>query len=119
MKNLRVVGLCALVAMCALAAAQDAINLKFAPKAGDTFKYKLSGNLDFQGQSGTITSNIEDKVSKSDDSGYTISSSQSGTVIEFNGQNIPGPDATSTTTFKPSGEIVDIQADQSAGNNPW
>ncbi len=119
MKNLRVVGLCALVVLGAFAAAQDAMTLKFAPKMGDTFKYKLSGNLDFQGQSGTITSNINDKITKSDDSGYTISSTQSGTVIEFNGQTIPGPDATETTVFKSTGEIVDIQSEQSAAQNPW
>ena len=46
----RIISLGVLAALCAVAfAAQDALTLKYTPKVGDTFKYKLSATMDFMG----------------------------------------------------------------------
>jgi hypothetical protein len=119
MKNLRIVGLCALVALGALAAAQDAMNLKFAPKVGDTFKYKLNGNFTTSQIDGTISASVTDKVTKSDGNGYTMSSTQSDLTISIAGSPQPGgPDQTDTTSFNSKGEILDIEAEQ-VNDNMW
>lgn len=115
-KNIRAIGLCALVALCAVASAQDALNLKFSPKVGDTMKYKLTGSLETPQGPGEISGVIEDKVTKADADGYTVTSSQNSMNVTFGGSSIPIPDSSSTSVFKLSGEVVDLQADQVTGD---
>lgn len=116
-KNFRAFSLGALVLVCAVALAQEALTLKFSPKVGDTFKYKLTGSLTVGGATADLSGDIEDKVTKADDSGYTIESTQKNIKVSVNGSEMPPqPDATDTTVSKPNGEIVDLTADHVDGD---
>ena len=111
-------GLGLLVATCAVAiAAVDAITLKYAPKVGDSLKYKMTGQLQIMGTSADIAGDFEYKVTKVDtDGSYTIESSQKNMQVSFGGQNMNPPDSKDTTVSKANGEIVDYQTDHQDPN---
>jgi hypothetical protein len=115
----RFVGMGLFVAACAIAlAAQDGVMLKYAPKVGDTLKYKMTATMDVGGGTATVAADFTDKVTKADDTSYTVEQTQSNIQVSFNGQDMPGPDSTDTTTFKQNGEIVDIQTSDQQQQDP-
>lgn len=112
-RTTRLIGLGLLVAAFGFTfVGKDPVTLKFAPKVGDSLKFHLTANMTTQMGDATVTADLQDKVTKSDDSGYTIESSQSNGQVSFNGGSQPLPDGTDTTTSKPNGEITDLQSSQ-------
>jgi hypothetical protein len=105
----------ALLALAALSVAalavQAGLNVKRQAKEGQTIKYKLEGDIDFQGTPVGLSATVTQKVTKVEPSGnYTLEESQSDAKLVVNGaeQEMPS-DGTATSTYKPSGEIVEVK----------
>lgn len=122
MRNgLRFIGLAAIAALSLTAMAiQEGIVLKRTSKVGDTAKYRMKAEMDFGGQAATFSGLITEKVTKvADDGQYTVQSTTSEGKVTMNGSEIPGAGdtaETTSTTFKPNGEVVTIISEQSDPN---
>ncbi len=111
-KRLRILGLSLVVALCSLSsAADDAVTLRFAPKAGDTFMYKLVAKMQFKTAAITITTDLLNRVTQADKDGYAVESKQSNLQITVGGSTSKAPGGTDTTSYKSNGEVVDVKAD--------
>ena len=99
---------CALLSLSA-AIAQE-YTLKLNVKEGDTFKYRMSMEIDFGGQSVLATTTITNKVLKVEESGNVQMESASGEmVIKFGDQEMPQPAPPATKmTFKPNGSVAKV-----------
>lgn len=118
MKSIRIFGLTTLVAVCAFAAADGPVTLKYTPKVGDTLKFKLTAEMELMGTSATVTGTVEDKVSEvATDGGYTVESSSTNMVGNFGGQEMPVPDSKSTSKYSATGTLLDIQGEEVAGSS--
>lgn len=119
MMNFKKTGFGILVAALSVAAfaIQDGISLKRAAKTGESLKYRLKADVDFQGTEVALTMLVTEKTSKVESNGnYVVESAQSEGKIVFGGQEMDAPDSTQTTTYKATGEIVEIKAEQVDGN---
>jgi len=108
--NKAAVGLFVAALSVAALAVQDGVNLKRAPKVGETTKYRLKGNVDMQGTDIPMSMLVTEKVTKVEDNGnYTVESAQSeGKVTTDSGEmDIPG--STISTIFKTTGEVVEVK----------
>jgi hypothetical protein len=103
---------CALLSLSA-AVAQE-YTLKLNVKEGDTFKYRMSMEIDFGGQSVLATTTITNKVLKVEESGNVqMESASAEMVIKFGDQEMPQPAPPATRiTYKPNGEIVKMESAQ-------
>ena len=118
MKSTRIFGLTAFVAMCAMATAQGPVTLKLTPKVGDTFRYKLTAEMEVMGTTATVTGTVADKVTEvSPEGDYSVESSSTNMTGNFGGQEMPIPDSKSTSKYKASGVLVDIQGEEVAGSS--
>ncbi len=98
-------------------AVQDGINLKRTAKVGDAAKYRLKADVDLSGIEATFTVLVSEKVSKVEpDGNYVVESTQSEGKISAGGQEMDAPTATQTFTYKATGEIVDIKAEEAGGD---
>ena len=99
---------CALMSLSA-AIAQE-YTLKLNVKEGDTFKYRMSMEIDFGGQNVLATTTITNKVLKVEESGNVQMESASGEmVIKFGDQEMPQPAPPATKmTFKPNGSVAKV-----------
>jgi hypothetical protein len=99
---------CALLSLSA-AIAQE-YTLKLNVKEGDTFKYRMSMEIDFGGQSVLATTTITNKVLKVEESGNVQMESASGEmIIKFGDQEMPQPAPPATKmTFKPNGSVAKV-----------
>lgn len=115
MKNsTRILGLVAIAATFAVAAlAADGYSLKRTAKSGDVLKYKYSADVDFGGQSATVTFTTTDKVVKVEDNGnISTESKQENMKVSFGGQEMtPEDQPARTSVTKPNGAIVEIKGD--------
>jgi len=100
---------CALLSLSA-AIAQE-YTLKLNVKEGDTFKYRMSMEIDFGGQSVLATVTITLKVLKVEENGNIQMESASGEmVIKFGDQEMPQPAPPVTKmTFKPNGSVAKVE----------
>ena len=82
--------------------------LKLNVKEGDTFKYRMSMEIDFGGQSVLATTTITNKVLKVEESGNVqMESASAEMVIKFGDQEMPQPAPPATKmTLKPNGSAV-------------
>jgi hypothetical protein len=118
MKSTRIFGLTAFVAICAMASAQGPVTLKLTPKVGDTFRYKLSAEMEVMGAKATVSGTVSDKVTEvTPEGGYTVESSSTEMVGNFSGTEMQIPDSKSTSKYKADGALVDIQGEEVAGAN--
>lgn len=103
---------CALLSLSA-AIAQE-YTLKLNVKEGDTFKYRMSMEIDFGGQNLLATTTITNKVLKVEENGNIQMESASGEmVIKFGDQEMPQPASPPTKiTYKPNGEVVKMESAQ-------
>lgn len=103
---------CALLSLSA-AIAQE-YTLKLNVKEGDTFKYRMSMEIDFGGQNLLATTTITNKVLKVEENGNIQMESASGEmVIKFGDQEMPQPASPPTKiTYKPNGEVVKMESVQ-------
>ena len=99
---------CALLSLSA-AIAQE-YTLKLNVKEGDTFKYRMSMEIDFGGQNLLATTTITNKVLKVEENGNIQMESASGEmVIKFGDQEMPQPAPPATKmTFKPNGSVAKV-----------
>jgi hypothetical protein len=99
---------CALLSLSA-AIAQE-YTLKLNVKEGDTFKYRMSMEIDFGGQNLLATTTITNKVLKVEENGNIQMESASGEmVIKFGDQEMPQPAPPATKmTFKPNGTVAKV-----------
>jgi len=112
--SLRILGVAGLVTGVVVAAnALQAYNLLRVAKVGDVIKYKYSADVDFAGQSATITFTTVDKVTNVAQNGdISTESKQENMKINFGGQEMaPEDQPARVTVTKPSGEIVTISGD--------
>jgi len=111
MKKYRFAGALAVVAAAALsfAAFQD-YSLKHAAKAGEVFKYKMSGELSVMGQTVQMSATMVNKTTKVESNGnYVVESSMTDAKIVLNGSEMDlGEQPSSTTTYKADGSVVDV-----------
>lgn len=100
---------CALLSLSA--ATSQEYTLKLNVKEGDTFKYRMSIEIDFGGQSMLATTTITNKVLKVEENGNILMESASGEVIvKFGDQEIPQPAPPATKiTFKPNGSVAKVE----------
>ena len=103
---------CALMSLSA--AFSQEYTLKLNVKEGDTFKYRMSMEIDFGGQSVLATTTITNKVLKVEESGNVQMESALGEmIIKFGDQEMPQPAPPATRiTYKPNGEIVKMESAQ-------
>lgn len=87
--------------------------LKLNLKEGDTFKYRMSMDIDFGGQSVLATTTITNKVLKVEENGNIQMESAPGEmIIKFGDQEMPQPASPPTkTTFKPNGATANVEGD--------
>jgi hypothetical protein len=117
MRNgMRFIGLAAATALSliALAGVMDGVVMKRAPKVGDVIKYRLKAEADVQGQPFSISALITEKCSKAEEGGnYAIDSAMSD--LKVNDADAPegAGGGSSTTTYKPTGEVLSIVAEPS------
>jgi hypothetical protein len=99
---------CALLSLSA-AIAQE-YTLKLNVKEGDTFKYRMSMEIDFGGQNLLATTTITNKVLKVEENGNIQMELASGEmVIKFGDQEMPQPAPPATKmTFKPNGAVAKV-----------
>jgi len=85
--------------------------LKLNVKEGDTFKYRMSMEIDFGGQSVLATTTITNKVLKVEESGNVqMESASAEMVIKFGDQEMPQPAPPATKmTFKPNGSVAKVE----------
>lgn len=94
-------------------AVQDGIALKRTAKAGESIKYRLKADVDLGGTEAAFSTLVTEKVSKVESNGtYVIESSQSDGKVSFGGQEMEMPASVQTITYKATGEIVEIKAEQ-------
>jgi hypothetical protein len=98
-------------------AIQDGINLKRTVKVGDTVKLRLKADVDIQGTEAAFSSLITEKITKVESNGnYTLESSQSEGKVNLGGQEMDVPGSTQTSTYKATGEVMEIKAENVDGN---
>lgn len=100
---------CALLSLSA--ATSQEYTLKLNLKEGDTFKYRMSMEIDFGGQNLLATSTITNKVLKVEENGNIQMESASGEmIIKFGDQEMPQPAPPATKmTFKPNGSVASVE----------
>ena len=103
-----------LLTACALLSLSAAISqeytLKLNVKEGDTFKYRMSMEIDFGGQSVLATTTITNKVLKVEENGnIQMESASSEMIVKFGDQEMPQPAPPATKiTFKPNGSVAKV-----------
>jgi hypothetical protein len=115
--RIKTLGLLAVAALSVVALAQDAIQLKRTVKAGEVTKYMIKADFNFGGTDASFSSVAIETVKKVDENGnFTIESKSSDAKVVVGGQENALPDNSSvTTTFKPTGEVLDVKADGANG----
>ncbi|BCW96044.1 MAG: DUF6263 family protein [Fimbriimonadales bacterium] len=104
-----------LLTACALmslnAATSQEYTLKLNVKEGDTFKYRMTMEIDFGGQNLLATTTVTNKVLKVEENGNVEVESASGElIIKFGDQEMPQPAPPATKmTYKPNGEIAKME----------
>jgi len=100
---------CALLSLSA-AIAQE-YTLKLNVKEGDTFKYRMTMEIDFGGQLVFVTTTVTNKVLKVEENGNTqMESASSEMVVKFGDQEMPQPASPATKmTFKPNGSVAKVE----------
>lgn len=89
--------------------------MKRTAKTGDTMKYKLDATFEFGGQDIGFTASVTEKVvDVASDGKYKIESTQADAKVNMNGQEQEMPDqaGSTTVTYAPNGDVVDIKGDQ-------
>lgn len=92
------------VAAFATAASFQAVSIKWAPKEGATYKYKMEAKMNF-GQEVPISGTITNKIEKVLDEKVTVTVKSS---VEAMGSTM---DSNSTDTFARNGELIDSKSD--------
>jgi hypothetical protein len=117
MKRTRAIGLFGLVAIAALAIAQgDA--LKKTAKVGDVVKYHSESTFSYQGQDGTVTLDLTDKVTAVDADGtLTVTKGTDNMKVNVGGQDVQVPESPKMTVkYAPNGEPIDVTGDDQSGS---
>lgn len=99
---------CALMSLSA--AFSQEYTLRLNVKEGDTFKYRMSMEIDFGGTNVLATTTITNKVLKVESDGNIQMESASGEmIIKFGDQEMPQPAPPATKmTFKPNGALAKV-----------
>ena len=111
-KRFQTLGLISLVAISSMAfAVAQGVSIKRAAKEGQTYKYKMEGNVDMQGTPVTLTGIVQEKIVKVEANGnFALEQQQLEGKIMAGGQEMDMPAGNATiTTYKPTGEVVDIK----------
>jgi len=100
---------CALMSLSA--AFSQEYTLKLNVKEGDTFKYRMSIEIDFGGQLVFVTTTVTNKVLKVEENGnIQMESASSELTIKFGDQEIPQPASPPTKiTYKPNGSVAKVE----------
>lgn len=90
--------------------------LKLNLKEGETYKYKMTMEIDFGGQNVLATTTITNKVLKVEENGnIQIESTPDQMVIKFGDMEMPQPAPPATkATYKPNGSVVKMEGGDSA-----
>lgn len=100
------------LAMMSLAWTQE-YTLKINVKEGDTYKYKMTMDIDFSGQQVVFSATLINKVIKVDSEGnYTMESSQEEAVVKFGDQEMPAPPGPAVkATYRPNGALLKLESE--------
>lgn len=109
------------LAVASIGFAQDSFTLKRSPKEGDSAKYQLKVDTEISGLVVKFSATVTEKVTKvKEDGSFTVSSEQSDTVLEINGEKQetpPGVGGAETSTFATDGHVSDIQGDETGSDS--
>lgn len=93
-------------------AVQDGVSLKRTAKVGDTATFRLKADVEIGGMEANFTAKVVEKVAKVESNGnFTVDSTQSEGKIMFGGQEMEAPEMSQSFTYKATGEVVDIKAE--------
>jgi hypothetical protein len=96
----------------AAATSQDGLILKRLAKVGDVAKFRMKGEMTYQGSPVIMSGLITEKITKvTADGQYTVASSTSENKVSFAGNEVPtqpGETGLVETTFKSTGEVVSV-----------
>ncbi len=110
MKRVRNIGIVAVLAIAALAIAQDGFKLRRMPKEGEEISMSLRADVEVMGMSAIFTAKIKDKVTKVEANGdYSVESTQSEGKIKIDAQEMDAEGGGATTTkYSAAGAILAI-----------
>lgn len=114
MQNKRYGAIALSLAVAVATAAAFALNtytIKRTPKEGETARYEMKGEIDAGVATVTITSKIDEKITKVEPNGnFHVEQKQSETKIMLGTEPLPGGEEgqAHTTVIKPNGEIAEI-----------
>ncbi len=91
--------------------------LRMNVKEGEVYKYKMTMDIDFGGQTVVFSGTFINKIVKVENDGnFVTESSWEKSVIKFGDQEMPGPESPPVKiTFKPNGQVVRYEADGVGG----
>ena len=98
-----------LLAVSALALAAQAMDLKWMPKAGDKMTYKVAGSFEIPGAGEITLDGTRIEEVKSVEADKIVVTSLSKQKVNAMGTEIPVPDSTATTTYKPDGSVIALK----------
>lgn len=99
-------------ALAMLGSAGQDTPLKMTALVNDVRNYKMTGNMSVGGTEAKVTGKITQKVIKVEDNGnITIQETQSDMQIEFNGQQMQGPESVAVSVIKPDGTVAEVRGE--------
>ncbi len=118
MKRVRNIGMVAVLAIAALAIAQDGFKLRRMPKEGEEITMSLRADVEVMGMNAIFTAKLKDKVTKVEANGdYSVESSQSDGKIKLDGQEdmeAPSGNGPTTTKYSAAGAILSVTGEDTS-----
>lgn len=109
--KVRILPIAALVVATAIAAASamQGVNIKWTPKEGAIYKYKMNAKMNV-GQDVTVSATITNKIDKVLTDKVTIIATQSDSKVDVGGQAMDQPESTETQTVAFNGEVLESKS---------
>ena len=89
---------------------------KINAKKDDVYKYKVTGSFAVMGQDVKVTFNNTEKIKEVTEKGYITENKQENMKIDLGGQEMDGPDGTSSTEYASDGMVTKV--DDPTGEDP-
>lgn len=89
---------------------------KINAKKDDVYKYKVTGSFTVMGQDVKVTFNNTEKIKEVTEKGYITENKQDSMKIDLGGQEMDGPEGTSSTEYASDGMVTKV--DDPTGEDP-
>lgn len=91
-------------------------SFKINPKKDDVYKYKVTGSFAVMGMDVKVTFNNTETIKEVNDKGYVVENKQDNMKIDLGGQEMDGPEGTSSTAYALDGMVTKV--DDPSGEDP-